>query len=811
RLTRIGRRLARLPVEPRLGRMVLEADRLGCVREVLVVAAALSIIDPRERPSGTDQQRAAELHKRFDDPDSDFVAYLNLWAYLRELRHELSSNQFRKRVRAEHLNWLRVREWEDVHSQLRQIAGGLGVHAGRGGEPAAADTVHQALLAGLLSHIGTWDEVQQDYRGARQARFALGRGSSLAKAKTRPRWVMAGELVETNRLWGHTVARIRPEWIEQAAGEVAKRSYGDAWWDQDRAAAMVEERVSVFGLEVARRRVNLARVDEALARELFIFHALVLGEWDAQHDFLGRNAATIAAIEALEAKVRRRDLLVDPDTIYDLYDARLPATVTGGKAFDRWWRDHRLTDADRLVFSVDELLDPSGGTVSATDYPDVWPAGDLTLPLTYRFEPDEPLDGVTVDIPVDVLNRFDGAGLDWQVPGYRFELVTALVRSLPKPLRRAFVPVPDHVAAFLERAGPADGPLLEVLGRELTRMTGDRIPPDSWQLDAVPAHLRVTFRAVAADGRALAWSKDLDALRERLQPKVRAAVARSAPAVQHTGLTSWSIDPLPAVVESGVDGRTVTAYPALVDEGDTAGVRAFATADEAAVAHRAGLRRLLLLGAGNVAKRIRTSLPRDAELALASLPGQSVAQVVADVASAAVDSLITSPGKVRDREAFEALLLQVREGSTDVGLAAAGVVGRIAGRVADILGRVDRLTGGAMAAADDIRVQARGLVHPGFVAEAGIDRLRDIDRYLAGVQSRLDKLAADPAKDRRHMAVVQALEDEWVPVADRDVGAKVRWMLEELRVSLFAQSLGTKGSISEQRVRKAIAALSGRR
>ena len=809
RLTKVGRRLARLPVDPRLGRMVLEADRLGCVREVLVIAAALAIIDPRERPSGPDQQRAAELHRRFDDPDSDFVAYLNLWTYLRELRHELTSNQFRKRCRAEHLNWLRVREWEDVHSQLRQIAGGLGIHGGHAGDQAAApDAVHQALLAGLLSHIGNWDEDKQDYRGARQARFAVGRGSALAKSRSRPRWVMAAELVETNRLWGHTVARIRPEWVERAAGDVATRSIGQPWWDESRAAAMVEERVSVFGLEVARRRVNLSRFDEPAARELFVFHALVLGEWDADHEFLRRNREAMDSVEALEAKARRRDILVDHDGVYDLYDARLPASITSGRAFDRWWRDHRLTDPERLMFTVEELVDPDAGDVSTVEFPDAWPAGNLDLPLHYRFEPGDSLDGVTVDIPLDVLNRFDGAGLDWQVPGHREELVTALVRSLPKQLRRAFVPVPDHVAAFLRRCGPGDGPLLDVLGRELTRMTGDPIPPGSWQLDDVPDHLRVNYRAVDDSGRPLAWSKDLDALRARMQPKVQAAVAGTAASIEASGLTEWTIGPLPRVVETEVGGRLVAAFPALVDEGETAGVRAFASDAEASVAHRAGVRRLLLLGAGDVAKRLRRSLGRETELALAALPGMTVAEVLDDLAVAAVESLVTSPGRIRDEAAFDTLLTRVREEAVPVGLDAAAVVGRIASRVRAI---DERLPAVPTTTADDVRVQVRGLVHPGFVSEAGLDRLRDLDRYLAAAVQRLDKVRADPAKDRRQLALVQSLEDEWATVADRDTGGKVRWLLEELRVSLFAQSLGTRGSVSEQRVRKAIDALRARR
>ena len=813
RLTGIGRRLARLPVDPRLGRMVLEADRLGCVREVLVIAAAMSIIDPRERPQGPESSRAAELHRRFDDPSSDFLAFLNLWSYLRELRHELSSSQFRKRVRSEHLNWLRVREWEDVHSQLRQIAGGLGIHAtggrGDGAEPASPDSVHQALLAGLLSHIGNWDEERADYLGARQARFVIGRGSSLSRAKARPRWVVAGELVETNRLWAHSAARIRPEWIERAAGDVAKRTRGEPWWDDQRGAALVEERVSVFGLEVARRRVALARFDEPLARELFIFHALVLGEWagDAADEVRDLNAAAIASIEAWEAKARRRDLLVDHDAMWDLYDARLPASVTSGAAFARWWRDHRLADPDILRFGTDELVDPDAGEVSAHAYPDSWPAGDVELALEYRFEPGDVLDGVVADVPVDVLNRIEPAGLDWQVPGNRGELVTALVRSLPKARRRAFVPVPDHVAAFLAEHGPADGPLVEVLAHALTRAAGERVSPDELDLAGVPDHLRVTYRAVGPGGRAVSWSKDLDALRAHLAPKVRdtiqEVVARSAPELQHSGLTSWSIDPLPRQLTSEVDGRTVTAHPALVDEGETVGVRAFASADEAAASHRSGLRRLLLLGIGDLGKRTRKGLPRDAELSLAGL-GIPLGALFDDVAAAVVDASISSPSKVRDAEAFDALLLAVREDGVGRGLDAAAVLARIGDHVR---GLELRLAGDDGPAAADVRVQVVGLVHPGFVSEAGLDRLRDVERYLAAADVRLDKLGGDPGRDRRHQFLVQGLEDEWAAVADGDAGGKVRWMIEELRVSLFAQSLGTRGSISEQRVRKALATL----
>ena len=809
RLTPVGRRLARLPVDPRLGRMVLEADRLGCVREVLVIAAALSIQDPRERPQGTDAARADGAAPPLRRPGVGLRGLPEPLALPAGAAPRAGLEPVPQRVRAEHLNFLRVREWQDVHSQLRQIAGGLGIHGSKGTEPASPDAVHQALLAGLLSHIGTCGPGAAEYLGARSARFVLGRGSVLAKAKTKPRGWWPAELVETNRLWGHTVARVRPEWIERAAGDVAKRTQGEPWWDEARGAALVEERVSVFGLEVARRRVALARFDEARARELFIFHALVLGEWEAEAaaEVRALNAATVASIEAWEAKARRRDLLVDHDAMWDLYDARLPASITSGTAFTRWWRDHRLADPDVLRFSTEELVDPDAGEVSTWAYPDTWPSGDLELELHYVFEPGDPLDGVVADVPVDVLNRVEPAGLDWQVPGSREELVTALVRALPKARRRAFVPVPDHVAAFLAEHGPGDGPLVEVLAHALTRAAGERVSPDEIDLDAVPDHLRVTYRAVGPGGRPLSWSKDLDALRAHLAPKVRQtiseAVARSAPTVQHTGLTSWSMGPLPRQLTSDVDGRSVTAHPALVDEGDTAGVRAFASPEEAATAHRAGLRRLLLLGAGDLAKRIRRSLPRDAELALAGL-GIPVGALLDDLAVAVVDASISSPGKVRDAEAFDAQLLALRESGVGTGLDAAGVLARIGDRVRAL---ELRLAGHDSPAADDVRVQLRGLVHPGFVSEAGLDRLRDIERYLEAAEVRLDKVGADPGRDRRHQFLVQGLEDEWAAVADRDAGAKVRWMIEELRVSLFAQSLGTRGSISEQRVRKALSVL----
>jgi ATP-dependent helicase HrpA len=805
RLTRVGRRLARLPVDPRLGRMVLEADRNGSVREVLVIASALAIIDPRERPTGEEQQ-AAQHHARFNDPDSDFLAYVNLWSYLRDLRKEVTGNQFRKRCKAEHLNWLRIREWQDVHAQLRQIAGGLDIHPSN--QPADPDRVHQALLAGLLSHIGNWDENKQEYVGARQSRFTLGRASVLSKKH--PKWVMAAELVETNRLWAHTAARIRPEWIERAAAHALKRTHGEPWWDEGRAEAVCEERATLYGLPiVAARRVAYARVDPAAARDLFVHHALVLGEWPSDHGFIARNAAVEAEVRALEAKARRPDVLVGDDVVFDLFDARVPDDITSGKQFDRWWRIRRRSEPDLLDLTVEELTDPEAGAVAAEQFPDTWIAGDLRLPLTYVHDPDSALDGVTVDVPLDVLNRFDGAGLDWQVPGHRTELVTTLVRSLPKPLRRNFVPVPDHVRTFLTEHGPSDGPLLAVLGRALTRMTGDRIPAGSWRLDQVAPHLLVNYRAVDERGRAVAWSKDLPALQTRLAGRVRAAVAASAPSVEQAGLTAWTIGELPRVVETERDGRVITAHPTLVDEGDSVSVRAVPTAAEQDRLMTTGTRRLLLLSMPGGARSLRRAVPDDVLLALAAAPWASAAEVLDDCLLAAVDALVDrAGGPVWDAVAFDELAVKVREDAVDVAVAAVTIVGRIATSAADLRARLAATTAPSLhPAIDDMRAQLDRLVHPGFVVEAGVDRLRDVERYLLAIKRRLEKVADDAARDRRSMALVQALEGEYSARRAADVDGTVGWMLEELRVSLFAQAIGTRGSVSEQRIRKALSRL----
>jgi ATP-dependent helicase HrpA len=811
RLTAIGRQLARLPVDPRLGRMVLAADRERCVAEVLVLAAALSIQDPRERPRDR-EQAAAEAHARFAVEGSDFLPFLRLWEHLRDEREARTSSGFRRMCRAEFLNHLRVREWQDLHAQLRVVTRSLGIRANV--QPAPPESVHRALLAGLLSHVGMRDPQRREYLGARNSRFAVAPGSALFKKP--PPWVVVAELVETTRLWGRVGASIEPRWVEELGGHLVRRSYGEPWWDAERGGAMVSERVTLYGIPVvAARTVPFARVDPAGARSMFLWHALVEGEWDTYHDFVAGNAERIAEVQALEDKARRRDLLVDEEARYAWFDARVPAEVTSVRAFDRWWRDERGLRPHLLDLSVEDLLDPGAGAVHPEDFPDVWRSGGVELPLTYVFDPGSDLDGVVVDVPLARLNDVRSDGFDWQVPGLRDELVLALIRSLPKAVRRAFVPAADHARAFVDEASPDEGPLLDALGRFLHRRAGEAVPPGSWGLERVPPHLRMTFRVVSERGRELAWSRDLPALQAHLQGRLRSAVAGATRSVERSGLTSWSVGTLPRTVDTAIGGYRVSAFPALVDEGATVGVRTFP--DEAAQeeAMWAGTRRLLLLTGGSPVAAVQRKLRNADRLALAAAPYATVADVLDDAVTAALDVLLVEAGgPAWDEEGFRSLAAAVRARLVDVATDVTVQTADVLAAVRSVEERTADLTAEALQPAlTDIAVQVARLVGPGFVTAAGAARLPDLRRYLRAVEHQLDRLPTTWQKDRVLMHRVSAIEAAYEELRARRDGAEVaalRWRIEELRVSLFAQSLGTAEPVSEQRLLREIRRLAAR-
>ncbi len=813
RLTPLGRRLARLPVDPRFGRMVLEADRNGCVREVLVIVAALSIQDPRERP--LEQQAAADdLHRRFADERSDFIAYLKLWNYLEEQQKGLSSSQFRRMCKTEFLHYLRVREWQDLFGQLRQVVRSLGVSV----NSAAAESqqVHVALLAGLLSHVGVKDADKPDYLGARGARFALFPGSTLFRKP--PRWVMAAELVETTRLWARVVARIEPEWVEPLAGHLVQRTFSEPRWDARRGAVMASEKVTLYGVPlVTSRPVPYARIDPVLSREMFIRHALVEGDWRTHHAFFHANRTLLAEVATVEDRVRRRDVVVGDDELFDWYDERVGPDVVSARHFDAWWKLARREHPDLLTFTRSMLVRPDAPTVAEADYPAQWVHGDLRLGLTYHFEPGADDDGVTVHVPVGVLNRLDPDEFAWQVPGLREELVTALLRSLPKALRRHFVPAPDHARAVLAHLAPRGEPLLDALARELRRLTGVSLPADAWAPQAIPGHLRMTFRVVGDDDRTLARGKDLRELEQQFAAHVRAAMAASASDIERDNVRAWDFPPLPQLVERSRGGYELRGFPALVDEGGTVAVRVLASPVEQRQAMRAGTRRLLLLSTPSPVKDVLARLANPTKLALARNSWTSAGELFDDCAGCAVDVIVCAAGgPAWNADGFARLQVAVRADLPRVTLDVVDRVARILPPAADVDARLAALGVPALApAVADMRAQLHGLVHPGFVTETGMTRLADLPRYLAGMQRRLDRLVDDAARDGERMARIRDLQDAYAGLLaelppgrrDDDDVTRVRWMLEELRVSEFAQVLGTAHPVSEARILRAIDAV----
>ncbi len=821
RLTGVGRRLAAFPVDPRLGRMVLEADRLGCLREVLPVVAALSVQDPRERPAEQRAQADAK-HARFRHERSDFLTLLNLWRHLRAQQRELGSGAFRRMCRADFLNYLRIREWQEVEAQLRQVAEQVGLTVGRAAEEPDEDAVHQALLSGLLSHVGLRDtdtprgtaRAPAPYLGARGTRFAIFPGSGLFRRQ--PPFVMAAELVETSRLYARVNAAVQPEWAERLGGHLVRRSHSEPHWSKRRAAVLARERVTLYGVPlVADRLVQYGSIDPGLARELFIRHALVYGEWDTRHRFFARNRALLEHAEELEHRARRRDIVVDEHALFDFYDARVGADVVSGAHFDAWWKRVRQRQPDLLTFDPGMLVHPTAAEVTDDDYPDAWSVGSLDLPLRYHFEPGAPDDGVTVDVPLAALNQLDDDAFSWQVPGLREELVVALLRSLPKALRVSFVPAPNHARAFLAAVPPGDEPLLDALERHLRATTGVVVPRAAWDWSKVPPHLRPTVRVLDPDGSVVAEDKQLAALKAPLAEETAGALAQAAEEVTATGQTSWTFGVVPSTFTRTRAGHEVRAFPALVDEGSSVGLQVLGSADQAEAAHRLGVRRLLRLALRG--PDLAAALGNAEKLQLAGSPYPNAAAALEDCVLAAVEELMDRHGgPARDREEFEGLTRRVAADLPDSSRAVLDALLRVLGAWRG----TDRLLAGAVSMAllpalADMRAQVDRLVHRGFVADTGAQRLPHLPRYLEAVRVRRERLEAAVAADRALMDRVAPLQEAYLHrVAGLPAGrpppaglVRVRWLLEEYRVSLWAQHLGTAEKVSDTRLRKALDAL----
>ncbi|EIV8467807.1 ATP-dependent RNA helicase HrpA [Vibrio vulnificus] len=813
RLTAVGKQLARLPIDPRLARMVLEAPRLGCLKEVMIIAAALSIQDPRERPSDK-QQSADDKHRRFYHEDSDFLTFVNLWNHIQKQQKALSGNQFRRQCKDDYLNYLRVREWQDVYFQIHQSMREMEFKLNS--EPGSYDAVHSAILTGLLSHIGMKDQEKNEYHGARNARFHIFPGSGLFKKQ--PKWVMSAELVETSKLWGRIIAKIQPEWIEPLAKHLIKRSHSEPHWSKKQAAVMAYEKVMLYGIPIVPKRlVNYGNIDASVSREIFIRSALVEGDWETKHAFFKQNRKLLLEVEELEHKSRRRDILVDDEELFQFYDQRVGTEVVSGRHFDTWWKQASKKEPELLNFEKEMLFKGDASHVTDLDYPNFWHQNGLKLKLSYQFEPGDDSDGVTVHIPLPILNQIDPAGFDWQIPGLRHELVVSLIKSLPKTLRKNFVPAPNYADAFLSRVTAMEMPLLDALEKELRRMTGATVLREDWKPDQVPDHLKVTFRAVDERNRKLKEHKDLHELKESLKEKVQETLSKVADDdIEQQGLHTWSFGELPQVYQQKRGGYQVKAFPALVDNKDSVEIKLYETEQEQISAMQAGQRRLILLNVPSPIKYLHANLPNKSKLGLYFNPYGKVLDLIDDCIACGVDKLIEEQGGlVWEPEKFEALKEHVRAELGDTVVDIAKQVETILTTAFNINKKLKGKIDFTMAfALSDIKAQIEGLIFKGFATECGWKRLPDILRYMKAIERRMEKLPIDPNKDRLHMLKIESVVKDYKELLNKipkglavpENVKEIRWMIEELRVSFFAQQLGTPYPVSDKRVKNAIEA-----
>ncbi|MCU1569478.1 MAG: ATP-dependent helicase HrpA [Naasia sp.] len=861
-LTKTGRDLARLPIDPRFGRMVLESKRNGVAREVLAIVAGLSIQDPRERPLEA-RDKADLAHARFAEPTSDFLSLLNLWHHIEDRQRELSSSAFRRLCRTEYLNYLRIREWQDVYRQLDRLAGQIGIRAGE--RKVDPDGIHRSLLSGLLSQIGVLDERSAapagkekekdkrrrstEYLGARQVKFAIFPGSALAKKA--PTAVMAGELVETSRLFARTVAAIDPAWAERLAEDLVKRSYSEPHWEAKQGAAVGFEKVTLYGVPlVARRRVQWSRVNPGVARELFLQHALLDGEWpphlersrDHDFDFERANARLLRELGDLEERTRRRDIVTGGDALLDFYESRIPPEIVTVRAFQAWWSETRKSTPELLTLTRDALLEePESAEVDPLAFPTAWRQGDQRLTLRYRFEPGAEDDGVTVQLPLALLPRISPDGFDWLVPGLREDLVTALLRSLPKAIRRTVVPAGDWATRLLADL-PADpeGSITAALARAIRAANGTAVTAEDFDLARLPPHLRMTFAVVDERGTRIGFGKDLGELQERFADQARESVSRlfagprpparkagppppastgGARFTERSGITSWDFAEVAQQLDVRGAGGLVRAYPALVDEGESVALRLFGTPAEQAAAQRAGVRRLLHLATPSPVAYLNEHLTAREKLALATSPYRSVRALFDDALQAGIEARVRGlfpDGLLWTREDFDRARDEVSAHVLEDLFGTVALLARILPAAREAEAAVKAATSMALLPAlTDARAQLAALVHPGFVSATGLPQLGRLPVYLAGVTHRIAKLRENPNRDRVWMNEVQTATERYLaaggtlplqPDADPRLAA-VRWMLEELRISLFAQPLGAQGPISAQRITRALAEL----
>lgn len=814
-MTKIGRQIARLPIDPRYARMVVEAARQDCLQEVIVIAAGLSIQDPRERPQDK-RQAADERHAEYRHEDSDFLALLNLWHGFKHQQKELSANQLRKWCKTHFINYLRMREWQDIVSQLKQGIVELGFRLNS--NDADYQAMHTALAAGLLSHLGFKDK-EREYLGSRNSRFMIFPGSGLSKKQ--PKWCMVAELVETSRLFGRIAAKIDPAWIEPIASHLVKYQHSEPHWSKKQGHVQAFEKVLLFGQTlVSQRRANYSQIDPKTSREIFIREALVNGETKLNYAFLKHNQKSISDIEGMEDKSRRKDILVDEEDLIRFYDERLQHGLCSEAGFKKWWSQTANAKPNLLHFDPQQLLKHQADNVNELNYPDQWTQGNLTLALSYLFEPRDPDDGVSLIIPLPLLNQIQNIGFDWLVPGLQHELIVAMIKSLPKKLRRNFVPAPNFADACLldmPRADKKGQPvsLITALNAKLLKMTGIRLEEEDWDFTSLPKHLLFNFKVIDGKQNVLKSGRDLNDLKQGLQGAVKNTLQKAAtPELERTGLTSWDFDSLQEEFINRNGGFEVKAYPALVQDKNSVAIKLFEQKHLADQAHLTGIRKLVRLNIPSPVKYLQEKLPNKAKLGLYFNPFGQIKALVDDCIDAGIDGLVRDFKKrngidIRDKGVFGELCEFVRAQINDEVLIIAQKVEKALTTAHAVQKRLKgNIPLNMISAQGDIKQHLNSLVYPGFVSEVGTDKLDDLCRYVNGIERRMEKLPVDPNKDRMHQLNIEKVQQNYLSKVSKipqgnvipEELQEVRWMLEELRISFFAQQLGTAYPISAKRI-----------
>jgi len=824
-LTKAGRLLAKFPVDPRMAKMILTSIDLGCIEQIFIIVSALSIQDPRERPHEK-QQAADEKHNRFKDKQSDFVSFLNLWMYVHQQQKALTNNQFRKLCQKEFLSYIRIREWQDIFSQLKQALKDTNialssltlpdstVEADKSENNSAHDAIHQAILSGLLSHLGQQDE-NREYKGARGSKFFIFPGSAVAKKP--PKWLMSAELVETSRLFGRMVAKIDPLWIEPMAEHLLKRNYSEPHWEKKQGAVMAYEQISLYGLIiVSKRKINFNQIEPDTCREIFIREALVNGDANIRESFYQRNADLVKEVEKLEQKARRKDFLVEEEQLFNFYSEKLPETVICQRSFLSWWKTTKEKQPKLLNFTREFLLNEDTKKVNKTEYPDLWQQGNLSLPLSYHFSPGDVDDGVSVHIPMGILNQVQEIGFDWQIPALRYDLIIALIKALPKSLRRNFVPAPNYAdacIAAIEQSSATDNiSLRQAVAKQLLRMTGVKLTEDSWQGIELPMHLLINFKVVNEKGKVVEQGRHLSLLQQKLQGKVKASISKVADkGIERNDISSWDFNALPKNYQKKIANLTIKAFPAVVDKKQNVAIELFEHQVLADQAMLSGVARLILLNIPSPIKYLQQKLPNKAKLGLYFNPFGSITDLLNDCILASCQYLVKTHADIpRDESSFDACKDHVRAEIADTVLSLAIKVEQVLQLSHEINKKLKgNVPLNVIQSHGDIKHHLQSLVFKGFITESGYQRVADIERYLKALVRRMEKLPIDPNQDRLKILELEKVNAGFEQVqtkAKHDLAVLIdvketRWMIEELRVSMFAQNLKTPYPISAKRIK----------